>query len=100
MRASRLIAPFLFALAGSAMAAEKYPGPDDAATVAGARAALPNARILNLANSNVVGLETSKVLDIVGATRGIDSILTDLGAKVTAQEIRIELAADVLFGVA
>lgn len=38
-----------------------------------------------------------KVLDIVGVTRGIDATLKDLGAKVTTQEIRIELPADVLF---
>jgi len=38
-----------------------------------------------------------KVLDIVGITLGIDAALKDLGAKVTEQEIRIELAADVLF---
>src|SRR4051812_120187 len=97
MRASRLIAAFLFALAASPMAAEKYAGPDDAATLAGARAALPKAQILNLGKSNVLDLETSRVLDIVGVTRGIDGVLKDLGAKVTAQEIRIELSADVLF---
>ena len=39
----------------------------------------------------------AKVLDIVGVARGIDAVLKDLGAKVTAQEIRIELSADVLF---
>jgi outer membrane protein OmpA-like peptidoglycan-associated protein len=38
-----------------------------------------------------------KVLDVVGVTLGIEGALRDLGAKVTAQEIRIELAADVLF---
>jgi outer membrane protein OmpA-like peptidoglycan-associated protein len=38
-----------------------------------------------------------KVLDIVGVTLGIDAALRDLGARVTPQEIRIELAADVLF---
>ena len=39
----------------------------------------------------------AKVLDIVGIARGIEGALKDLGAKVTAQEIVIELAADVLF---
>ncbi|HXZ29106.1 MAG TPA: OmpA family protein, partial [Terriglobales bacterium] len=34
---------------------------------------------------------------IVGASTGIHGVLEDLGAKVTEQEIRIELAADVLF---
>jgi photosystem I P700 chlorophyll a apoprotein A2 len=38
-----------------------------------------------------------KVLDIVGVTLGLDAVLRDLGAKVTPQEIRIELSADVLF---
>lgn len=38
-----------------------------------------------------------KVLDIVGVQRGIDGVLQDLGAKVTAQEIVIDLATDVLF---
>jgi outer membrane protein OmpA-like peptidoglycan-associated protein len=38
-----------------------------------------------------------RVLDIVGVSLGIDATLKELGAKVTAQEIRIELAADVLF---
>ncbi len=39
----------------------------------------------------------SKVLDIVGASLGIDAKLKDLGAKVLGNEIVIELAADVLF---
>ncbi len=38
-----------------------------------------------------------KVLDIVGVSLGIEGTLKELGATVTAQEIRIELAADVLF---
>jgi photosystem I P700 chlorophyll a apoprotein A2 len=38
-----------------------------------------------------------KVLDIEGVALGIDAALRDLGAKVTEREIRIELAADVLF---
>ena len=38
-----------------------------------------------------------KVLDIEGVSLGIDAALRDLGAKVTQHEIRIELAADVLF---
>src|SRR6202790_4069694 len=55
--------------------------PDLPAVQAAARAALPHA----------------KVLDIVGITTGIQSVLQDLGAKVTAQEVKIELNADVLF---
>jgi outer membrane protein OmpA-like peptidoglycan-associated protein len=38
-----------------------------------------------------------KVLDIVGVARDVSGLLKDLGAKVTDQEISIELAADVLF---
>ena len=59
----------------------KYADPDSPATQAAAREALSRA----------------KVLDIVGIVRGIEGTLRDLNAKVTGQEIRIELAADVLF---
>lgn len=38
-----------------------------------------------------------KVLDVIGITLGVEGALRDLGAKVTTTEIRIELAADVLF---
>lgn len=89
MRLSRGIATLLLAFGAGVGAAEKYPGPDDPATLGGARAALGAARTLDL--------DPPKVLEIVGVTRGIESVLKDLGAKVTAQEIRIELAADVLF---
>jgi outer membrane protein OmpA-like peptidoglycan-associated protein len=65
----------------SATPSEKYPGPDDPATLAAAREALGRA----------------KVLDVVGITRGIEGVLKELGAKVTDREIRIELSADVLF---
>ena len=40
---------------------------------------------------------SGKVLNIIGITKGLDSTLKDLGAKVTEQEIKIELSADVLF---
>lgn len=71
-----------WALAASVAAAQgKYVDPDSPAVQAAARAALPHA----------------KVLDIVGITTGIQSLLQDLGAKVTAQEVKIELNADVLF---
>jgi hypothetical protein len=49
---------------------EKYPGPDDPATLAAAREALGRA----------------KVLDVVGISRGIEGVLRDLGAKVTDRE--------------
>jgi outer membrane protein OmpA-like peptidoglycan-associated protein len=55
---------------------------------AAARAALANARILDI---------NGRILDIVGVTLGVDSVMKELGAKVTAQEIKIELSADVLF---
>ena len=39
----------------------------------------------------------SKVLDIVGAARGVEGTLVDLGAKVTETEIKIALSGDILF---
>ena len=81
MRPTGAIAVLLLAFAAGAMATDKYPGPDDPATQTAARAALGSA----------------KILDIVGMTRGIESVLKDLNAKVTDQEIHIELSADVLF---
>jgi outer membrane protein OmpA-like peptidoglycan-associated protein len=65
----------------SASAQTKYADPDSSAVQAAARAALTHA----------------KVVDIVGVTSGIQSVLQDLGAKVTAHEVKIELNADVLF---
>ena len=68
-------------LAGSVQAQKTLSDPDSPEVQAAAVAALSHARILN----------------IVGLTLGIDGVLKDLGAKVTAEEIKIELAADVLF---
>jgi outer membrane protein OmpA-like peptidoglycan-associated protein len=42
-------------------------------------------------------LARAKILDIVGITLGIEAVLKELAAKVTDREIRIDLAADVLF---
>ena len=42
-------------------------------------------------------LKNARILDIIGVTRDVDGVLRDLGATVSDQEIRIELAADVLF---
>jgi outer membrane protein OmpA-like peptidoglycan-associated protein len=81
MRALATLALLLWVVPSSAAAPEKYPGPDDPATLAAAREALSRA----------------KVLDIVGVARGIESVLKELGAKVTERETRIELSADVLF---
>jgi outer membrane protein OmpA-like peptidoglycan-associated protein len=64
-----------------ASAQTKYTDADSPAVQAAARAALPHA----------------KVLDIVGMTSGIQSVLQDLGAKITEHEVKIELDADVLF---
>jgi len=61
--------------------AQKYPDPDSPAVQAAAQADLPHA----------------KVLAIVGMSSGIQSVLQDLKAKVTAHEVKIELDADVLF---
>jgi outer membrane protein OmpA-like peptidoglycan-associated protein len=55
--------------------------PDSPAVQAAARAALANA----------------KVFDIIGVSSGLKGVMEDLGAKVTDQEITIELAADFLF---
>lgn len=88
MRRSVAIATLLLAFAAAAAVTQKYSNPDEPATQAVARAALGTAKIFD-----IVG----KTLDIENMTRGIESVLKDLGAKVTDQEIRIELAADVLF---
>jgi len=67
---------------------EKYTDPDAPAVRAAARAALGSARVLDV---------SGRVLDITGLSLGVEGLLRDLGARVTAQEIRIELQADVLF---
>lgn len=58
--------------------------------VSGETAAAPagKAKILDI---------VSKVVDIKGITLGVKGALADLGAKVTPQEIKIELSGDVLF---
>ena len=81
MRLLAGIAALLLAFAAGAAQTQKYPDPDDPSAQTAARDALGSA----------------KILDIVGVSRGIESVLKDLGAKVTDREIRIELAADVLF---
>ena len=74
------VATLLMAVAAGAVAAT-YSSPDAPQTQTAARAALGSA----------------KILDIVGMTRGVQGVLKELNAKVTDREIRIELAADVLF---
>ena len=80
---NRLNALAIGMIAGIAVAGATAQGQD-----AGDRAALANAKILNI---------DARTLDIVGVSLGLDGVLKDLGAKVTAQDIRIELSADVLF---
>lgn len=74
---------FAQAMTSVALAAkqEKYVGPDDQATEIAARAALSNARIV----------------DIVIKTAGIESLILDLNAKVSDREILVELSGDILF---
>ena len=71
-----------------AFAAGQDKDPDSPAVAASAHAALAKARVLDI---------QSKILDIRGITLGIEAVLKDLGAKVTDQQIKIELSADVLF---
>jgi len=71
-----------------ASAQTKYADPDSPVVEAAARAALPQAKVVD-----IVG----KTSEIQGLTSGIQSVLQDLGAKVTEHEVKIELNADVLF---
>ena len=66
----------------------KYADPDSANTNAAARQALGHAKVVD-----IIGVTSG----IVGVTSGIQGVLQDLGAKVTGQEVRIDLASDVLF---
>ncbi len=79
VRAAVSVAAVWALLAPSPLHAEE---PDAAAPAAGA------GKVLDI---------QGKVLDVVGVTLGVEGALRDLGATVTVQEIRIELAADVLF---
>jgi len=71
-----------------ASAQTKYADADSPAVQAAAQAALAHVKVLD-----IVGV----TVDIVGVTSGIQSVLQDLGAKVTEHEVKIELDADVLF---
>lgn len=64
-----------------------YADPDAPATHATARRALPGQHLAIVA----------RTLPIVGISTGIEAVLEELGAKVTQQEIVIDLSADVLF---
>lgn len=95
MRLSVGIATLLLAFAAGAAVTQKYSNPDDPATQAAARAALGSAEILDIVGMTR-GIE-GMTRGIESMSRGIESVLKDLGAKVSDREIRIELAADVLF---
>ena len=89
MPATLRLAAGLALLASTATGSqEKYADPDAPAVRAAARAALAGARVLDV---------DGRVLDIAGLSLGVEGLLRDLGARVTTQEIRIELQADVLF---
>jgi len=76
-------------------AQDKYADPDAPAVRAAARAALAGARVLPVSGRvlDIAGVS----LGVAGASLGVEGLLKDLNAKVTGQEIRIELQADVLF---
>jgi outer membrane protein OmpA-like peptidoglycan-associated protein len=99
-----------------AAAQTKYADPDSPAVQAAARAALPHAKVVDIVGvtrgiegvsrgiqgvaSGIQGVASGiqgATSGIQGATSGIQSALQDLGAKVTAQEVKIEMNADVLF---
>jgi outer membrane protein OmpA-like peptidoglycan-associated protein len=88
MRKRRFGLAAALAASASLAAQTKYADADSPAVQAAARAALPHAKVVD-----IVGVTRA----IQGVTSGIQSVLQDLGAKVTAQEVKIELDADVLF---
>jgi outer membrane protein OmpA-like peptidoglycan-associated protein len=73
----------------------KYTDPDSPAVQAAARVALANAKVLDIigVSSGVIGVSSG----VIGVSSGVKGVMEDLGAKVTEQEITIELAADFLF---
>jgi len=80
-------AALVLAFGASTARGEQQAGKPEASDAA-AKAALKNAKVVDIAGTT---------RDIVGVTRGVEGALKDLGAKVTGQEIQIELSADVLF---
>ena len=79
----------------SAASAQKYADPDAASTNKAAREALKRAQVVGIVatTSDIKGASGG----IQGATSGIQSVLLDLGAKVTEHRVTIDLDADVLF---
>jgi outer membrane protein OmpA-like peptidoglycan-associated protein len=92
-RSLKILLLLLVPCSGSAQT--KYADPDSPAVEAAARAALPHAKVVDIVGitREIQGLTSG----IQGASSGIQSVLQDLGAKVTAHEVKIELNADVLF---
>jgi outer membrane protein OmpA-like peptidoglycan-associated protein len=95
MRRHWLAAVMLALAAGTGVDAATHADPDAPETQAAAREALGRAKVLDV--SGVTLDVTGTTLDIVGVARGIEGVLQDLGARVTDREIRITMAADVLF---
>jgi outer membrane protein OmpA-like peptidoglycan-associated protein len=89
-RSSTVYLVFVLILGTIAFAQGKYANtdPDSAEVNSAAREALPRARVLEVRPT---------VLEIKGASSGIQSVLQDLGAKVIGNQLKIELASDVLF---
>jgi len=81
LRSALISTTLLLLMAVPARSDNRYTDPDSPQVAAAAQKALANA----------------KVLDILGVSLGIEGPLKDLNAKVTDREIRIDLAADVLF---
>lgn len=94
----------LFGVALSLALASASPAPDDEPPDAQARAvaALPNALVRELVAPAPkvifgIGAGGGAAKEISGNAKGLQRVLADLQARSVGQEIRIELAADVLF---
>lgn len=86
----------------AALAAPAVPDEEPPEAQARAVAALPNARVLLLVASPPkaipgLGGGGGPAKGISGGAQGLEQALADLQARTVGQEIRIELAADVLF---
>ena len=89
MRAGNAAVTLAALLALAAAPPQREPSdPDSPAVRAAAREAMARANVLAV---------SGQVPDVVGLTRGVEGLLRELGAKVTTQEIRIQLQAEVLF---
>jgi outer membrane protein OmpA-like peptidoglycan-associated protein len=103
MTFGRSAATALLALAASAVLAQPAePDPDSPEVRARAAEALSRAQRLPITTPSAEIIAST--VEIVGISSGVEGTaidlkgaLRDLGAKVTEQEIRIEIAADVLF---